>query len=70
MDNGECEELCYDLPGSYACGCHSGRALQEDGLTCVLEGMCIRAVTSLGNCTYILNCRVIRQNNGVKIKRP
>ena len=32
--NGGCEEICVNTPGSYICECPPGQALRPDGKTC------------------------------------
>ena len=31
----ECDQVCRDSPGSYACGCNAGYNLNTDGFTCM-----------------------------------
>ena len=33
----ECHQICVNTPGSYACRCHEGYLLMEDGITCHCE---------------------------------
>ncbi|XP_023209885.1 collagen and calcium-binding EGF domain-containing protein 1-like [Centruroides sculpturatus] len=34
IDNGGCQHLCNNLPGSYSCSCQDGYTLRNDNLTC------------------------------------
>lgn len=33
-NNGACDQMCHNTPGSYHCSCHAGFILQDDGLSC------------------------------------
>ena len=30
----DCEHICFNLAGSYACGCRHGYTIRKDGRTC------------------------------------
>ena len=33
-DNGQCEQICVNLPGSFSCVCYDGYQLENDGKRC------------------------------------
>ncbi|CAL8103565.1 unnamed protein product [Calicophoron daubneyi] len=53
----KCDQLCYNLPGSYICACRPGFILQNDNRTCLkISDMCGNGCLNGGECKQIFRC--------------
>ena len=41
VDNGGCNQICVNKPGSFECKCEPGYLLSDDGKTCVGKKSCL-----------------------------
>ena len=64
-DNGNCEQECFNTPGSFQCSCGSGFQLRDDGRTCQPESdtSAAASVVEIANSTVTTTQSMANNNN-------